>query len=766
MKNTKYWIILFLVLLISFSILGFFGREVYRQAPPIPERFVSSTGETLWTKEDIQNGQVIWQSIGGQQIGSIWGHGSYQAPDWTADWLHRELLHYLQFSSLATYQKPFDQLSVGEQTALKAQLPRAYRTNTFQPETLTVVLSPERIRAIQETQKHYLALFGDDPAFQQLREDYAIQEKALPDPKRREKMTAFFFWTTWASATERPNTQVTYTNNWPHEPLIRNVPSSSLFLWSILSIFFLLSGVGALVWYHAFKKAEADPESIPKSDPFMKIQATPSMRAVAKYCAVVIALFVVQVLLGAVTAHYTVEGQHFYGIPLSTYLPYSLTRTWHLQTALFWIATSFLAAGLFLAPIVGGREPKYQRLGVNVLFGALVLVVAGSLLGEYLAIHQKLGLETSFWLGHQGYEYIDLGKFWQIALYGGLLLWLGLMLRALWPALMRPNPNKELITLFVGASAAIGLFYGAGLFIGAKTHLSVMEYWRWWVVHLWVEGFMEVFATVSMAFIFTYLGLVRPQTASRSVLFSASIFLVSGIPGTFHHLYFSGTPVSIMAIGASFSALEVIPLILMGLEAWETARLGKLAPWMSVYRWPIRFFIGVCFWNFVGAGLFGFMINPPIALYYMQGLNTTAVHAHTATFGVYGLLSLGLILLILRWLKPNLLWNERPLAIAFWSMNLGLALMVGLSLLPVGLLQASASVDQGLWFARSSEFLQQPHIEVLRWLRIVGDSLFLFGVAALTWFVVRWFLTKNPESVVHPELDEANKPTRSLEEVF
>ncbi|MEK7484990.1 MAG: cbb3-type cytochrome c oxidase subunit I, partial [Planctomycetota bacterium] len=472
------------------------------------------------------------------------------------------------------------------------------------------------------------------------------------------------------------------------------------------------------------------------------------------------ALFGVQVILGAITAHYSVEGQHFYGIPLAKYLPYSLTRTWHLQTALFWIATSFLAAGLFLAPIVGGKEPRFQRLGVNILFGALILVVAGSLTGEFLSIHQKLGLNISFWIGHQGYEYIDLGKVWQIGLYVGLLLWLVLMLRGLWPALVRPNDNKELIVLFVGASAAIGIFYGAGLFIGAKTHLSVMEYWRWWVVHLWVEGFMEVFATVSMAFIFTYLGLIHPKTAARSVLFSASIFLVSGIPGTFHHLYFSGTPVSIMAIGASFSALEVIPLILMGLEASHQVRLGKLAPWMSVYRWPIRFFLGVCFWNFVGAGLFGFLINPPIALYYMQGLNTTAVHAHTATFGVYGLLSLGLILLILRWLKPNLIWNERPLAISFWCMNLGLALMVGLSLLPVGLFQAFASVDQGLWFARSSEFLQQPHIETLRWLRIVGDTIFLFGVASLAYFVVRWFLSKNPSSENFPELDEHTKPTK------
>jgi nitric oxide reductase subunit B len=235
-----------------------------------------------------------------------------------------------------------------------------------------------------------------------------------------------------------------------------------------------------------------------------------------------------------------------------------------------------------------------------------------------------------------------------------------LMLRGLWPALGQAATGAaQLVTLFVGASAAIGLFYGAGLLYGARTHLSVAEYWRWWVVHLWVEGFMEVFATVAMAFLFSQLGLIKPGNGARAVMMSASLFLLGGIPGTFHHLYFSGTPVSIMAIGATFSALEVVPLVLIGQEAFDTLRMGRLAPWMETYKWPIRFFVAVAFWNLIGAGLFGFLINPPIALYYMQGLNTTPVHGHAALFGVYGLLSLGLVLVVLRRLKPGQAWKIR-----------------------------------------------------------------------------------------------------------
>jgi nitric oxide reductase subunit B len=450
---------------------------------------------------------------------------------------------------------------------------------------------------------------------------------------------------------------------------------------------------------------------------------------------VVVALFVLQIVLGVVTAHYTVEGQAFYGIPLAEYLPYSLTRTWHIQTGMFWIASAFLAAGLFIAPVIGGREPKFQRLGVNALFGALLIVVAGSLAGEAFAIHQKLPLGLSFWFGTQGYEYVDLGRFWAIALFTGLLLWLGLMLRGLWPALRRPDPSRTLVWMFTGAAAAVGLMYAAGFFFTARTHLTVMEYWRWWVVHLWVEGFFEVFATVVIAFLFARLKLVSVRTTAEASILSATIFLSGGIIGTLHHLYFSGTPTVVLGLGSVFSALEVVPLLFVGFEAWENLRLSGRREWVRKYRWPIYFFVSVAFWNLVGAGLFGFMINPPIALYYMQGLNTTPVHGHAALFGVYGMLSLGLILVVLRRLWPYGAWREEWLRFSFWAMNLGLALMIGLSLLPIGLLQAVASIEHGLWWARSAEFLQQPLIENLRWLRLVGDALFLAGVAAFAWFV-------------------------------
>ncbi|WP_437682174.1 nitric-oxide reductase large subunit [Sorangium sp. So ce131] len=753
----RLWLALAAVITAGFLILGFMGREVYRKAPPIPERVQTPSGRVLLTKDDILDGQLVYQSIGGQQVGSVWGHGAYQAPDWSADWLHREAEALLSRWSAREHGAPFAALNEEAQAALKARLRRTMRESGVDPATGTLTISEDRALAVAETAAHYRALFGDEPALAALRERYALHTDAVPDEGRRDKLTAFFFWTAWACAAERPGTGASYTNNWPHEPLIGNVPTTANVFWSVVSVVLLLAGIGALVWYHAFRRSEEPHVDAPARDPLAGWTLTPSMRAVGKYCVVVVALLVLQVALGALTAHYTVEGQAFFGLPIADYLPYAVTRTWHVQLGVFWIATAFLAAGLFLAPAVGGREPRGQRLGVNVLFVALVLVVFGSLAGEWLSVKQTFALETSFWFGHQGYEYVDLGRAFQIALFGGLALWLFLMLRALWPALSRRDASRHIVLLFTGATVAIGMFYGVGLFYGAKTHLSVMEYWRWWVVHLWVEGFMEVFATAAIAFLFSRFGLVRPDSAARAALLSTCIFLVSGIPGTFHHLYFSGTPVSAMAVGASFSALEVVPLVLVGMEAYETSQMQRRAGWMQAYAWPIRFFVGVAFWNFVGAGLFGFLINPPIALYYMQGLNTTPVHAHAALFGVYGLLSLGLVLVMLRRLRPDAVWSEARLRVAFWGMNGGLGLMILLSLLPIGLAQAWASVEHGLWYARSAEFLQQPLLQGLRWMRFVGDSLFIAGVAAFAWFVAGLW-TRRPAGVVSAPPPAAVEP--------
>jgi nitric oxide reductase subunit B len=725
----RLWIAFALVMGVSFLILGWIGTRIYQEMPPLPKKVVTSEGRVLVDEGEIQAGQNVWQSLGGMEVGSVWGHGSYVAPDWTADWLHREATFILESWAKADFGTQYAQLDGEKQSQLQGRLAKVMRTNTFDAATETVTVEPIRAEAFQANLSHYSDVFANGAA------EYAIPAGAVSDPDRLRKLSTFFFWTSWAASTNRPNDDITYTHNWPYEPLVGNRPTGETVVWTGVSIIMLLAGISAMVWWYASRKAEEEHAALPEVDPLGSWVATPSQQATVKYFWVVSALILVQMLLGVVTAHYGVEGDGFYGIPLSDWLPYSVSRTWHIQMGLFWIATAWLAAGLFIGPLVSEHEPKGQRLGVNILFLALLLVVVGSLTGEWLSVHNKLSDTVSFYFGHQGYEYVDLGRVWQIALFAGLLLWFFLMTRVLLPALRKPGEQKQLVTLLAVASAAIALFYGAGLTWGQHSHLSMVEYWRWWVVHLWVEGFFEVFATTVIAFFFMRLGLVRPGVAAAAALLSATIFLSGGIIGTCHHLYFSGTPTVALAWGSVFSALEVVPLVLLGFDAMEDLRRSRLTQWVGQYKWPIYFFVAVAFWNMVGAGLFGFMINPPIALYYMQGLNTTPLHGHAALFGVYGMLGIGLMLVCLRALIPGRQWKEGLLKFSFWSLNGGLMAMCILSLLPVGLMQTWASVEHGYWYARSAEFMQTPVMQNLRWMRVPGDTIFFLGAVALVVFV-------------------------------
>ena len=386
---------------------------------------------------------------------------------------------------------------------------------------------------------------------------------------------------------------------------------------------------------------------------------------------------------------------------------------------------------------MSGREPRFQKLGVDALFWALIVVVLGSTITGWLGTLQHRGVDFSFWLGNQGLEFTSMGRIWQILLFVGLLFWVFLLGRALWPALKKPSETRGLIAMVFLSATCIGGFYATSLTWGQHTHYSMIEYWRWWLVHLWVEGFFEVFATAVVALIFTNLGLIRAASANRAIIAETIVFLFGGILGTLHHLYWTGTPTSVIAVGSVFSALEVVPLTLIGLEALQTYRRSKAVPWLGAYKWVIMSFVAVGFWNTVGAGLLGFAINPPASLYYVQGLNMTAAHGHAALFGVYGMLGIGLMLFCLRGLYDRALHADRFLKPAFWSLNIGLAMMVFLSLLPAGIYQAWASISKGLWYARSPEVIHSPVMEALVWLRVPGDIVFAVGSVLLAVYALK-----------------------------
>ncbi|MGE5414980.1 MAG: nitric-oxide reductase large subunit, partial [Syntrophomonadaceae bacterium] len=672
--------VLLFVIVAAFSVLIFGGAKISEHKPPIPARMVAPTGEVLLTAEDVALGQRQYLSRGGQQTGSIWGHGAYLAPDWSADALHRMAL---AAAGLAAGRSPADAarftqgeleaLPAGERGRVEALVRVDLRQNRYDPATDTLTLSPGQAAALPALVAHYTTLFRDGS------DAMSIPKGFVEAPADARAMTAFFFWTAWAAGTPRPGETFSYTANFPYDPLAGNVALPSALVWSIVSVVLLILGTAAAIFFYV-RGREKDAHAPVALAPLAEPKPTPSQRAVLPYFLIAIVLFLVQSGLGSVTGHFAVEGNRLFGIELGKILPYAATRGWHLQLAVYWIATCWLATGLFIGPAVSGHEPKGQKALVWTLLVALVVVVVGSLVGTYLGVQGKLSGPNGWLVGHQGYEYIELGRVWQVALIAGMLLWLVLVYRAVKPALAKEQDRGGLTHLLLYASVSIPVFYSVGLMYSPGTHIAVADYWRWWVVHLWVENFFEVFATVALAFILSRIGAVNEKNAQRATHFSIGLYLGSGIIGTFHHLYFTGSPLFITALGATFSALEIVPLTLLGFEVYENLKLAK-AKGAEPWRWPLYFFVAVAFWNTVGAGVLGFLINPPIVLYYAQGLNTTPIHSHGALFGVYGFLAIALMLFSMRNVVRKDAWSDQLLKVAFWGLNGGLAGMIVFSLL-------------------------------------------------------------------------------------
>ena len=702
-----------LVMIAGFSLLSLVTVLTYTNAPPIPGSVTDATGATLFDRQAILKGQEVFLKYGLMEHGTLWGHGAYLGPDYTAEYLHR----------LA-------------EICGDAEARVALKQNRYDPSSDTLAFTACEAASLRAQRGEWTEYFrGTTPA-------PGLPAAYIRDSAELENLVAYFAWATWATVANRPGKDYSYTNNWPYEPLVGNRPTSSTYLWSAMSLITLLGGIGAILFcFGKFDYLGWGGDGTPAHYHDAAISGwrlTPSQWGTGKYFVVVAALFLLQGLAGGALAHYRVEPGSFYGVDLAALLPYNLLRTWHLQLAIFWIATAWVAGGLFLAPLVGRHEPKGQRLGANVLFVALLVVVLGSLLGEALGINGRLG-ELWFWLGHQGSEYLDLGRLWQMLLAAGLVLWLVLMFRALRPA-MKAAGRSELASLFLYSAAAIPIFYLPALFYGPHTNFAVIDNWRFWIIHLWVEGFFELFATVLVATMFHQMGLVSVTTATRVVYLDAILYLGAGIVGTGHHWYFTGQGTLNMGLASAFSAMEVVPLTLLTLDAWDFVKIKDRpcaecgSSFAGGQMWAIYFLMAVGFWNFVGAGVFGFLINLPIVSYFEVGTLLTSNHGHSAMFGVFGMLALAVLVFCLRAMQTDAVWQRtvKHVRIGFWGLNAGLALMVVSDLFPGGVLQLWDSLSNGYWHARRLGYLMGGTFHLLEWVRIVADSVFLlFGVVPI-----------------------------------
>ncbi|QCE33762.1 nitric-oxide reductase large subunit [Acetobacteraceae bacterium] len=725
--------LIFTVVIASIALI-YITAHTPQISPPIPDKIVNiADGSVIATKEDIQEGQNVFQRYGLMDNGSLWGHGAYLGPDFGAAALHREALILHEDQAQAKYQTSYKKLNEGEKAAINAEVATVLKRNEYDPKTGTLRLNASEAQA-WKTSPAYWAEYVKNPAH-----DGGLKPNLITDATQLRQMAAYFDWAAWASIAKRPGTDHSYTNNFPYDPDAGNIPMPGAVLWSVLSALTLLAGIGGAVairdrypsagWVSQLK------EQLPSR--LKPGTATQAQRALGKYMLVAVTLFFLQTLMGGAIAHYRADPSSFYGLPLYDWFPSNLLRAWHLQCAVFWVATAYVAGSLYMAI---GLRPEGDKLAhsnllkwmINGLFAAFIVVVAGSFLGIWAGFLQLTG-DFWEWFGATGWEWLEQGKFWHFLLAIGLFGWFALLF---WLGRASKNENKAdraLIRVFWLATLAVPLFYVPVLFIGHKTNYSMVEIWRFWLIHLWVEAYLEFFATTLVGVMFYMLGIVRVKTVLRTVYFDGILFFMGGVLGTCHHWYFTGQSQIMFAFGALFSAMEVVPLTLMCAEAWDFFSATKRdtdGGSSVVHKYAFYYLVACGFWNFVGAGICGFFINMPIMSYYEVGTMLTANHGHAAFMGVFGMLALAMVVLVLQNLATPEQWQkmEKWVKVSLIGTNLGLALMCVTSLFPGGLFQLWDVMTNGYWHARSEAYIHSHLAETIEWSRIFGDLIFiLFG---------------------------------------
>lgn len=763
LMNTKnWWGPLTFIFIISLIGVGMIGFQTYNDAPPTA-RFVASGGEVLISEENIQQGQIVFHKYALMEYGSFFGDGAQRGPDFTAEALHQISLSMNDFYTQQWQSEKNSIPDDAEKRIIAERVKDELKQNNYDKKTNSVTLSEAQAYAVQQVSKYYTDIYID-----QNTDEKFPPPGYINDRMEVTNLAKFFFWGAWVCVAERPGSEFSYTHNWPYDPDAGNTPTSPVILWSVLGLLGFVLACGIVLYFIGqynqlsnkfFKAPVKDLFTIEKVKNY---SPSKTQRATFKFFVVAVLLFFLQVTSGLITINDFIDYLSYVGINIAGDVPVTISRSWHLMLALYWISTCWIASSIFILPILSKKEIPGQLPLINTLFVLLFILVGGSLLGMVMGPLGLLG-EWSNFLGHQGWEFVDFGKGYQILLMGIFVLWGIIIYRGIKPAFVKREPWNLPNWIFYSV-IGIPLLFLSGFIARPDTNFVIADFWRWMVIHMWVEAFFEVFITVIVSYLMVLMGLVSKQAAIRVVYFATILFLGTGLLGISHNFYWNAKPVATMALGSVFSTLQFVPLILLTVEAWRFKNMPKIAVGeleyknMGAFGFPevFLFLIAVNFWNFFGAGVMGIIINLPIMNYFEHGTYLTINHAHAALMGVYGNISLAAFLFASRLLLKPGRWNKKMITFSFWSINVGLMLMVILDLFPAGAIQFKKVVEQGLWFGRSAEFIEGSVFKSFTWLRGIGATLFYFGgVIPLAWFVIsrlRGLKVLQPQTPLIPDL--------------
>ncbi|MCK5442152.1 MAG: cbb3-type cytochrome c oxidase subunit I, partial [Maribacter sp.] len=651
MQTKNWWGPLLFILIISIAGVGMIGFQTYNDAPPMTG-FQTKSGENLITKTTIEEGQEVFHKYALMEYGSYFGDGAQRGPDYTAEALHKVVLMMAEYRSKEFKKENDRELSEMELKIIGENVKEEIKENRYNENKNIVVLTDAQAYALKGLRTYYTNIFIDENT-----------DKSFPPPgyisDRQEisDLSDFFFWGAWVCGVKRPGSEFSYTHNWPYDPDAGNNPTSPVILWSVLGLLAFVLACGVVLYFIGqynqlpnkfFKQGVSGFLTF---DQINKFSPTKTQRASFKFFFVAILLFLLQVLSGVVTLNEFIDFLGIVGINISAEVPITITRSWHLMLSLYWISTCWIASSIFILPIMAKREVKGQLRLVNILFILLFVLVGGSLTGMVLGPKGLLG-EWWYMLGHQGWEFVDFGRLYQMLLMVIFILWGYIVYRGAKPAFIKGQP-WNLPNWIMYSVVGIPLFFVSGFVAQPETNFVIADFWRWMVIHMWVEAFFEVFVTVIVSYLMVLMGLVSRQAAIRVVYIATLLFLGTGLLGISHNFYWNAKPVATMALGSVFSTLQFVPLILLTVEAWRFKNMPRMAlnglngngtskQDIKEFAFPevFLFLIAMNFWNFFGAGVLGIIVNLPIMNFFEHGTYLTVNHAHAALMGVYGNISL------------------------------------------------------------------------------------------------------------------------------
>lgn len=738
----KYWVMLFAIVAgISIAGLVYLGTATYTGAPPVAS-FVTESGTAVISRDLINQGESVFRLRGLMSYGSFWGDGAERGPDFTADALHRTVMAMRAFyeAELAK-EKGGLALTEHDRDAIAARVKREVRENRWDAATNTIAINAAQAYAFEELYKHYTRMFTD-PAYP----DH-FQTGYITDPEDIRALTAYFFWGGWVSAADRPGETFSYTHNWPYDPDAGNVPTLATWLWSFASILVLFVGIMAVLYVYGQLKAmpgkpfgnAANGTALLTTYDLEKGYVRPTQRATYGFFALSVIVFGIQVLAGIISATDFVRP---FGLFLGHIIPFTVARSYHTLGQILWFFMAWVGYTIFFLPRLS-KVPPGQRSLINLLFLLCVIAVPGSFIGIYLGQTGIIKGDLAYWFGSQGWEFMEHGRAFQLAVLGAFVLWIAIIYRGVKPWLTKRNIWSVPSWLLYGSGIMVAFLF-FGLFVTRGANFAIADYWRWMVVHMWVEVTFEVFTTVIVAYLLVQMGLVTRTMAERVIFIAVMLFLITAVIGISHNFYWIAKPTGIIALGSVFSTMQVLPLLLLTLDAWQM-RQEKVRAAESQIQGRQKylmdgvwlFILGVNFWNIVGAGVFGSLINLPIVNYYEHATYMTGNHAHAAMFGVKGNVALAGLLFCCQHLFKRSAWNESLVKTIFWSLNIGIALMMFLDLFPVGLYQLVVVFQEGLWYARSQDIVTGPVFKALTYARSLGGAVFVLGgVLPLMWFIL------------------------------